>query len=221
METREPLMMLSPLIATPCYGGMLCLNYVTGILRLRTACSQIGVPLDFYFPSDSLITRARNSCARYFLEGGWSHLFFIDADIGFVPTAALRLLRANLDLVAGIYRLKDDSAGFVLDPTMVGEADDNGFAQALEAPTGFMCIARGVFDRLADAGVGPDELFDTLRDGERYLSEDYAFCRRWRAAGGRVHVDLNCSLTHQGTKLYAGDFATAVREARHANAAPA
>jgi hypothetical protein len=29
-----------------------------------------------------------------------------------------------------------------------------------------------------------------------YLSEDYAFCRRWRDIGGKVFVDVDCKLTH-------------------------
>jgi hypothetical protein len=80
----------------------------------------------------------------------------------------------NLDLVAGIYRRRMTAPVLPSNLRWSGEADKNGFAEALEAPTGFMYIAREVFDCLADAGIGPDELFDTLRDGERYLGKDYA-----------------------------------------------
>jgi hypothetical protein len=45
----------------------------------------------------------------------------------------------------------------------------------------------------------------------RYLSEDYAFCRRWRDMGGKVWVDLNCKLTHMGQHLFGGDLAESLR----------
>src|SRR5947208_15315764 len=31
-----------------------------------------------------------------------------------------------------------------------------------------------------------------------YLSEDYAFCRRWQAIGGKLHVDTRPDLSYQG-----------------------
>jgi len=196
---------MRPLIATPCYGGVLCLNYVTSVLRLRTVLWQLGIEHEFYLVAgESLITRARNDCVAHFMAGRWTHLFWIDADIGFEPTAAVRLLRSDHDVVAGVYPRKSEQASFPLDLDAVGPADANGFAEVIEAPTGFMCIARGVFDRMAAAGIGRHELFDTMRDGDDYLSEDYAFCRRWRALGGKVRIDVRCGLTHQGMKLYTG-----------------
>jgi hypothetical protein len=54
-------------------------------------------------------------------------------------------------------------------------------------------------------------LFDTMivpkdRDPEtrHYLSEDYAFCRRWRSLGGRVWLDTRGKLTHIGTHEFEG-----------------
>lgn len=43
----------------------------------------------------------------------------------------------------------------------------------------------------------------------RYLSEDYAFCRRWRDLGGKVFVDTQSKLAHHGTFTYRGDFGAA------------
>jgi hypothetical protein len=45
----------------------------------------------------------------------------------------------------------------------------------------------------------------------RYLSEDYAFCHRWRAIGGKVWVDLECKLMHLGQHLFRGDLAESLR----------
>ena len=42
---------------------------------------------------ESLITRARNNCVATFLENKeWTHLFWIDSDIGFSAEAFYRLL---------------------------------------------------------------------------------------------------------------------------------
>jgi hypothetical protein len=196
---------VKPLIATPCYGGVLCLNYVTSIIRLRTAASQLGMELEFYFRSgESLITRARNDCVSHFMDDpSFTHLFWIDADIGFEPKAAFRLLNSGYDVVAGVYPKKGENAGFAADVSDLVVGDD-GFAPIDEAPTGFMCIKRSVIEDMSRAGIGKHEFFDTMHVDGGYLSEDYAFCRRWSSIGGKVYVDARSDLTHQGTKLYSG-----------------
>ena len=50
-----------------------------------------------------------------------------------------------------------------------------------------------------------------------YLSEDYAFCARWRALGGEIWLDLHSRLTHAGMSYYEGDCA---RRYAALNAAP-
>ena len=110
--------------------------------------------------------------------------------------------------------------------------DRDGFMEVREAPTGFMCIKRQVLDRLIEAypdmryvpdwpkGTYPEggvhyRFFDVMVDPEsrRYLSEDYGFCRIWEAIGGKIFVDANSDLSHQGERLYTGDFAATLRAA--------
>ena len=108
------------------------------------------------------------------------------------------------------------------------EADPNGFAEVLDAPTGLMLIKREVFPAMiaafpdhkivVDRSAGGEgerrgfddyqyRFFDVMVDDDgRYLSEDYAFCRRWRALGGKIYVDLISKLSHQGQMLYRGNF---------------
>jgi hypothetical protein len=43
-------------------------------------------------------------------------------------------------------------------------------------------------------------------DSRRYLSEDFAFCRRWRDMGGKIHVDLDSKLQQLGQHVYRGPF---------------
>ena len=41
-------------------------------------------------------------------------------------------------------------------------------------------------------------IFDCMidPDSKRYLSEDYAFCRRWQQMGGKIFADVNTTLGH-------------------------
>ena len=113
--------------------------------------------------------------------------------------------------------------GTLLDPPE--RRTEGDFATARYAGTGFQLIKRGVFDRLIAAhpelrfgsvhsqigGVPPSEnlyaLFDCLIDPDTgaYLSEDYAFCRRWRALGGEIWIDRRSRLTHIGADAFRGD----------------
>lgn len=50
-------------------------------------------------------------------------------------------------------------------------------------------------------------LFECLIDNETglYLSEDYAFCERWRRLGGKLWLDTEIQLTHTGPYRFAGN----------------
>ena len=99
----------------------------------------------------------------------------------------------------------------------------DGFVTGLFAGTGFMLVKRSVFHRMIEAFPetrytaahtqpvpfsSPNQyaLFDCMIDPDtgHYLSEDYAFCRRWRSIGGRVWLDTQGELTHIGTHEFAG-----------------
>ena len=108
---------------------------------------------------------------------------------------------------------------------------ENGFATGNYAGTGFQLIKRGVFERMIKAHPEtkykalhafprpsqPSDnlyaLFDCMIDPETgvYLSEDYAFCRRWRAIGGEIWLDLTSRLVHTGNYSFRGNAAGALR----------
>ena len=110
----------------------------------------------------------------------------------------------------------------VLDEKLV--SDEEGFGEVREATTGFMCIKRAVLERMVEAYPDlhylPDDspsaditsksylFFDTMHEKSsgRYLSEDYAFCTRWRAIGGKVWIDIHSKLNHQGQCNWRGDL---------------
>ena len=245
---------IRPFVATPSYSGALSSIYVRSLLGLVNLAWAHGFQMQTRFlDGDSLIPRARNRLAAEFLaDTRWTHLFWIDADVGFEPEAALRLLLSGHDVVAGIYPHKVDGwpAEGLRAPLPAGstradfdaqhavfalnaldgthQADTDGFVQVRDAPTGFMLIARTVLERMAQAmpelrytpdsevgaapGLPHHRFFDVMAEAGngRYLSEDFAFCRRWQALGGQVFADTHSRLAHQGLHTYAGDLPRAL-----------
>jgi hypothetical protein len=106
-----------------------------------------------------------------------------------------------------------------------GEAleERDGFVTGEYAGAGFMLIRRSALERLIIAH--PDMKYRRVqaypprpRDSESqyaffdcavapdgtYLSEDYAFCQRWRAIGGKVWLDTRGVLRHVGSYEFSG-----------------
>ncbi len=46
---------------------------------------------------------------------------------------------------------------------------------------------------------------------QHYLSEDYTFCRRWRALGGEIWLDTQGALVHTGAQDFVGNPALRYR----------
>ncbi|WP_372781102.1 hypothetical protein [Phenylobacterium sp.] len=105
---------------------------------------------------------------------------------------------------------------------------ENGMAKVAYGGTGFLLIQREAMQSLVDAhpelrarmGDMADTLgeeavmvFETMIEPEtgQYLSEDYAFCRRWRDLGGEIWADTEARLTHVGAMAYSGGLIQALR----------
>lgn len=106
--------------------------------------------------------------------------------------------------------------------------------EVLEIGTGFMMVKRDVFSKFKEhypeLKYKPDHVgqknfdgtryihafFDCFIDrgegpgyggSERYLSEDYAFCQRWRFMGGNIWLCPWMRTDHIGTYMFSGDMA--------------
>jgi hypothetical protein len=105
----------------------------------------------------------------------------------------------------------------------------NGFTRVRYAGTGFLMIRRHVLEKMCrhpdyaalqffrehslDALAGSPNrfaLFECMIDPATgtYLSEDFAFCKRWTDIGGEIWADLESKLDHVGPSVFHGDVAS-------------
>ena len=114
------------------------------------------------------------------------------------------------------------SASLVMNFKMANTPIIDGFAEVLDGPTGFMLIKRDVFTKMH--AKYPELLcvndhqnrdleeyfavFDCMIDpvSRRYLSEDYAFCRRWQQMEGQIFADCMTTLGHIGNIRFHGSL---------------
>jgi hypothetical protein len=224
------------MFGVPCYGGALSTATLHGLLstqrallarRIRFECATTA--------NESLVTRARNSIVAHFLVSSCSHLFFVDADIGFGAEAVLRILAHDRPVMGGLYLLKRPetvawAAEWERGPDgTVPRDSETGAVRVQAIGTGFLCLRRDALEQLVAAfpetryfpqGAPPRApweaqcyaLFETGVDpaSGTYVGEDYRFCARWRSIGGEIWCDPAILLDHHGRARFAGNPAAAV-----------
>ena len=105
----------------------------------------------------------------------------------------------------------------------------DGFAEVLDGPTGFLLIKRDVFRRMEEKYPELEcvndhqnrdldrynAILDCMIDpvSKRYLSEDYAFCRRWQQMGGQIFADCMTVLGHVGNIRFQGTLEERLKSA--------
>jgi hypothetical protein len=110
------------------------------------------------------------------------------------------------------------------DPSAVIE--QSGFVKVRYAGTGFLMIRRAALEKMCahyphlqfkrdhsvDAARPSDKRFalfeSVIAEDGTYLSEDFAFCKRWTDIGGEIWADLDSKLAHVGPMTFRGDLSS-------------
>ncbi|MFY8211356.1 MAG: hypothetical protein ACOVLB_01640 [Candidatus Nanopelagicus sp.] len=207
-------------IAMPCYGGMLTESTFMSYIKWANTARQLGIDWTLEtMVNESLISRARNTLTAKFLEQPEStHLFFVDADIGWEPWHLLVLLNRDVDVIGGLYPMKTMPIKWVVNGFDGAEEGVDGLQEVSKAGTGFLLMKKHVFEKLNahpavkqyknDIGLDPKydkhlkTYFDTAVRQNRYYSEDWTFCENWRDLGGKIYVDKRVLLRHSGSYVF-------------------
>lgn len=160
-------------LGVPMYGGQCFGDFMSSTLGLYGECQNEGIEFNLCtLTNESLIPRARNVLVSNFLETDATHFMFIDADIAYDPKDVISMIKADKDIICGVYSKKnirwENVRNAVLsgapaeflpmctsDPCLQVLDDNRKFEldKPLEiryGPTGFMLIKREVFEKLAD-----------------------------------------------------------------------
>jgi hypothetical protein len=207
-------------IAMPCYGGMLTESTFMSFIKWANTARQLGIDWTLEtMVNESLISRARNTLTAKFLDmPDATHLFFVDADIGWEPWHLLVLLNRNVDVIGGLYPMKTMPIKWVVNGFEGAEEGPDGLQEVSKAGTGFLLMKKQVFEKMNshpavkqyknDIGLDPKydkylkTYFDTAVRQNRYYSEDWTFCENWRDLGGRIWVDKRVLLRHSGSYVF-------------------
>ena len=163
------------LICIPSFDQKIHLQTISSIISVRDTLNQAKIGCGMMWLRDSLITRARNTLVQLFMDdpGNYTHLLFIDADIGFSEKSVFRMLDLDEEVVAGIYPRKaidwrkvkkritnnpdidiEELHAASLEYNINVKTPDRievkkGFIEVLDGATGFMLIKRQVFEKMA------------------------------------------------------------------------
>lgn len=228
--------MITVFAAIPAYTGNVLCQTAQCLFDEFTDATRRGWRFNTVFHvGNSMITRARNTLVSHFLTTDATDLAFIDADLAWQRGALCRLIALQEPVVCGLYPKRSEPLEWPLILREDGNLTPDPQSGLLEiggAPGGFMRIKRPVLEQMIKAypELAYDEpyapggvsysLFDFARNGRNYISEDYVFCQRYRALGGKIWAEPRITFEHIGQKAMRGRFADFIATEANRRAAP-
>jgi len=211
-------------VAIPSYDHKLSVKAAVSLAELAALSIQEGIALGIHpVCGTSMITFARNLLVDAFLKSGATDLLFLDSDINFKASDAIRLLALATDypIVSGVPRMRKPDGDYliVLHKNADGSPTINklGLIKASRVSTSFLMIRREVFEKMQTAHPewwhpshkvknGLTAYFDFAVTPEGYMGEDFLFCDRAKDLGYEIWADPSIKLGHMGTMEFEGDF---------------
>ena len=223
-------------VAIPTLNGKLKRHTEAALTCAEIEASGLGWKMQrFYWSQDSIIEHARNVLVAKFRQTDCTDMLCVDSDVAWGPGVFTKLMLHNVDLVAGAYRTKNEIEKYMVRtfPDVLAHIDEaTGLLEVETVPAGFLRLTRACVERMVDAhqdewffaancaDLKIHRLFAISLQGHSLVGEDFLFCKRWRAIGGKVWVDTTLPMHHIGRKgaMFTGTYGDFLR--RH-NAVPA
>lgn len=155
------------------------------------------------------ISCARAEMLRKALDARADVIVFLDYDLSWSPGDLLRLIETPGDVVAGTYRFKTEKEEYMgkhfCDAAGKPVVRSDGCIHMSCVPAGFLKITPNAVDvfmtKYPNLVYGKKwhpyvDLFNHGAFGGLWFGEDYAFCRNWNDAGGKIWLIPDLDITH-------------------------
>jgi glycosyltransferase involved in cell wall biosynthesis len=172
------------------------------------------------------ISAARATMTRKALDAKADVIVYLDYDLSWDPQDLLTLIETPGEVVAGLYRFKDDEEKYM--GVICDDADtrpitrEDGCIKATRVPAGFLKVTKEAIGKFMNdypaLNYGPPysrsiDLFNHGAHNGAWWGEDYAFSRNWVDAGGEIWVTPNINLHHHSKDTeYKGNFHNFLRK---------
>jgi hypothetical protein len=163
----------------------------------------------------------KNLMISLFLSTDCTHFMLCDYDLVWDRGAMARLMDYEEDFVTGIYPARKDPIMYQVNYINQPEFNYDRTGELIElasAPGGFWRIRREGIEKMIshypeleynESRVPQKKswaLFMHQLEDKTLYGEDVAFCRRWRAMGGKIWAQPDITFKHIGKKEFIGNF---------------
>jgi len=216
------------------YGGKVEVDHALSLAGTLLALQREGLSAQvFSIQQESLVPRARNLAAALFLQSPMSHMLFADVDVSFDAEDVIKMLRMDVDVIGGAYRLKSDDFGWSFDGAYEATSMP-GIYKTQYISTGFTLISKRALEMIMKTHTDrifknhiPSYPVKTAYDffpagidaSGLYLSEDYGFSQLCTSSGVDLLLYGNATLKHLGRAQYVGNLHEATQQVAEARAA--
>jgi hypothetical protein len=209
------------LIALPAGGQMVTSKTTESLFATGQWLTAQKIPNQLMMFSAADIEEIRNLFVTQWYDAHpeFSHLLFVDSDMGWSPALIRDMIQWNRPLMGVLYARRQMPASIVGTAPEGHSLKDvhHGFMKATGLGCGVMMISREVITKILEkfpelidtsdsylmrASGGKLKrmlnVFDKIRTKELRLSEDMSFCWRWRECGGEIWANVAHSISHVG-----------------------
>lgn len=204
-------------VAIPCYSHGVHTGCMLSLMRLDRLLRDEGIALDLFVSNGhAYIENSRNMLASMFMDSSDADaLLFVDDDVQFDEHAVLKMLRCGAEVVGGLYphkayRWKDNRQTLQVvksDKDIRPDPHSDAVVEVEGVGTGLLLIHRSALETMAATTKRYKDsrtttmmyqFFELAIDDDVMRGEDFKFCKKWRACGGRVYVAPWAKCAHWG-----------------------